>query len=98
MNYKTLTIGGALLAILFAVPADAAKRNREDRMAGRMMGRFDANKDGSIDTSEAERVRKAFDALKALDIDNDGKLSDTEITAAKVVVRKGGGKRKQKLN
>jgi hypothetical protein len=85
-------VGGTMLA----TPAEAAKaEKREGRMAARMLGRFDANKDGSLDATESERVRKAFAALKGLDTDKNGELSDSEIGAAKVVTRKGKGKRKK---
>jgi hypothetical protein len=71
--------------------AEAAKTGKSDRaekrVAARMLGRFDANRDGSLDTSEAQRVRKAFEALKNLDTDKNGELSDSEITAAKVAKR-----------
>jgi len=81
--------------IACAISAEAAKPNKADRAgknpAARMLGRFDANHDGSLDTTEAQRVRKAFEALKNLDTDKNGELSDSEIAAAKVAKRKAKG-------
>jgi hypothetical protein len=86
--------------IAFTLPAHAAKANKADksekRGAARMLGRFDANHDGSLDTTEAQRVRKAFEALKNLDTDKNGELSDTEIAAAKVAKRGAKGAKRNK--
>jgi Ca2+-binding EF-hand superfamily protein len=89
----TLLIAAAI-ALGSAAPAEAAKgkKNRAgkgDKRSARVLARFDANHDGTIDTTEAERVRAAFDALKALDKDNDGKLSESEVVATKVPQAKG---------
>ena len=76
-----------------AVPADAAGKKKRNRAhEGQMLSRFDRNADAKIDGQEAERVRAAFSDLSALDTDHDGKLSDSEISAAKVPA----GKRKKK--
>ncbi len=97
-----------LLATAFAVgitlaaptPAHAAKPGKagkgEQRVAARMLARFDRNDDQTLDATEAERVRNAFETLKALDKDNDGQLSDSEISAAKIGKKAGPG-RKRKL-
>ena len=77
-------------AFLFATPsADAAKTKKERRAAGgeRLLSRFDRDHNGSLDSKESERVQKAFAVLKKLDTDNDGKLSDSEIGAAKIEKR-----------
>jgi hypothetical protein len=98
---KALIVCTATLAIIgFTSSAEAAKPNKTDksekRAAGRMLGRFDANHDGSLDATEAQRVRMAFEALKNLDTDKNGELSDSEITAAKVPQRRAkGAKRNQ---
>jgi len=88
----------AAFVALTSVPLEAAKPRKaeraENRAAARMLGRFDRNHDGSLDTSEAQRVRKAFDALKDLDSDKNGELSDSEISAAKVAKRRGKGGKK----
>lgn len=92
----------AALAVLglTTLPIEAAKPGKaeraEKRAAARMLGRFDRDRSGSIDTSEAQRVRMAFAALKNLDTDKNGELSDSEITSAKVAKRRGkGGKKSQ---
>ena len=54
-----------------------------------MLGRFDANKDGSLDSKESERVRMAFTALKAWILTKMKSFRDSEIGAAKVATRKG---------
>jgi hypothetical protein len=98
---KALIVCAATLAIIaFTDSAEAAKPNKTDksekRAAARMLGRFDANHDGSLDTTEAQRVRKAFEALKNLDTDKNGELSDSEISAAKIAKRRAkGAKRSQ---
>lgn len=98
---KALILCCATVGIItWTISAEAARANKANRAgkneAARMLGRFDANRDGSLDTTEAERVRKAFEALKNLDTDKNGELSDSEITAAKVAKRKPrGAKRNQ---
>lgn len=80
-----LAIGSALL--FTAIPnADAAKKpgKGERRGEGRLLSRFDRDHNGTLDTQESDRVRKAFNALKNLDTDKNGDLSDTEISAAKL--------------
>jgi hypothetical protein len=95
MQKTILLLVAAVGGMMFATPAEAAKgEKRQGRMAGRMLGRFDANKDGSLDSKESERVRKAFTVLKNLDTDKNGELSDSEIGAAKVTSRKGKRTRK----
>jgi len=79
----------ALLFAIFAgsvVVADAAPgdRKRDRARGGRMLNRFDHNKDGKIEGQEAERLRRVFASLAALDTDRDGTLSDAEVSAAKV--------------
>lgn len=79
--------------ICLSAPVDAAKgKKRERATGGRMLNRFDRNGDGKIEGQEAERLRAVFAGLAALDTDRDGKLSDSEVAAAKIRP----GKRKQK--
>jgi len=84
------------LGFITAGTAEAAKGNKNEagrggnRQAARMLAHFDANHDGTIETNEAGRLRTAFDSLKALDKDNDGKLSDEEIASIKVPQTKAG--------
>ena len=87
-----LVLSSVVVAVLCGIQStEAAKADKteraEKRMAARMLGRFDANHDGTLDTAEAQRVRKAFEALKELDADKNGELSDSEIAAAKIVKR-----------
>jgi hypothetical protein len=90
MRKTILLLVAVIGGMLVDTPAQAAKAGkREARMAARMLGRFDANKDGSLDAKESERVRKAFAALKGLDSDKNGELSDSEIDVAKVSAPKG---------
>lgn len=49
-----------------------------------MLSRFDRDSSGSLDTSEAERARRLFAALKTLDTDKDGAISDSEASSAKL--------------
>jgi len=97
MQKTILLLVATVGSMMLATPAEAAKgQKREGQMTARMLGRFDANKDGSLDAKESERVRKSFTALKSLDTDKNGELSDSEIGAAKVATRKGKGKRAKK--
>jgi hypothetical protein len=74
-------------AVLLASVAEAAGKKR-GAGSGRVLGRFDRNQDTKIDNQEAERLRRMYSAVYALDTDRDGKLSDSEISAAKVVPAK----------
>lgn len=92
---KLILIPAIVLGVTLAISpsAEAAKGDKsarvEKRAGKRMLSRFDANRDGSLDTNEAQRVRTAYQALKNLDTDKNGELSDSEITAAKIPKRKG---------
>ena len=89
-----LTIAALGISLFIPTPAEAAKgQKRQQRAAARMLGRFDANNDGTLTAKEAERVRRVFTTLKELDSDKNGELSDSEISAAKVTKGKRGGKR-----
>ena len=94
MKSRLLSLILTLAALLyFSAPANAADGKKGKRAgAGRMLGRFDRNGDGKIDGKEAEHVRGIYSALAALDTDHDGKLSYSEVAAAKVQT----GKRKKK--
>jgi hypothetical protein len=86
--HKSLCLLTAITAtFLMTAPADAAKKdraNRGDRASANMLGRFDRDNNGSLDDKEAGRVRQLFSALKKLDADNSGDLSESELKAAKV--------------
>jgi hypothetical protein len=92
-------VTGLSLAFLAAPSAQAAKGARKEKRAERasamMLGRFDRDGSGTLDQKESERVRGLFSALKRLDTDKNGELSDSEIAAAKVEkAKRHGGKRK----
>ena len=88
------------LTIGFLTPstAEAAKKNkgkRADRGTAMMLGRFDRDSSGALEGKESERVRKLYAALKELDTDKNGELTDSEIAATKVQKpKRKGGKRK----
>lgn len=86
------------LALASASPVHAAKVSKSEkagkRAANRTFSRFDANGDGSLDSAEAQRVRRVYNTIKDLDTDKNGELSDSEIAAAKIeknAKRKGKG-------
>lgn len=64
--------------------AAAGERKRGHAMNGRMLNRFDRDRNGKIEGQEAERLRRVFASLATLDTDRDGTLSDSEVAAAKL--------------
>ncbi len=105
MNLKNqiLTLTTCLIAFsapthLFAAKgANKGKGNPADKEArpGVLLHKYDTDKNGSIDGSEMDALRKAFDAdktgpLKKLDVNNNGTLEDSEIAAIKGHHGKGG--------
>ena len=97
MNKRFLLVSATLPALLFTQFADAAqktKRHRgEKREPARLLGRFDQNRDGTLDAKEVQRVRWTFAALKSLDADKNGELSESEVSRSKVTAT---GKRAKK--
>ena len=85
----------SLALFVVTAPAFAAKGNKGKKgpKPGRVLARFDRDRSGTIDGQEVARVQAAFASLTALDTDNNGQLSEAEIAAAKVPVRKKGGKK-----
>ena len=94
-------------AILLPAPLHAAKGANKAKKAaqtenagkaarpGMLLKKYDTDSNGSIDGTEVEALRKAFDAdktgpLKKLDANSNGTLDDTEIAA----IKKGHAKRK----
>jgi Ca2+-binding EF-hand superfamily protein len=68
-------------------------------MRGRMLEKYDANKNGQLDPEEREAAKRDHEArraemLKRFDADGDGKLSDSERDAMREEFRKGRGERK----
>ena len=115
MNVKTriLTLAVCTLALAAPAPLFAAKGAKKEGKAdkagkaarpGLLLKKFDTDKNGAIDGTEAAALRKAFDKdpLRKLDANKDGTLEDTEIAAVKVRHGKGKagavkeGKRKKK--
>lgn len=84
-----LVLGAITVSTSSAFAAKNDNAPKGEKRSPRMLSRFDSNHDGSIDSTEAVRVRNAYEALKALDTNKDGQLSDSEITAMKVAPRKG---------
>lgn len=88
---KRLLLLLAATSLVLAPAAHAAKGDRKKAAANTeatagLLKKYDTNANGKIDGDELEAVRKDFtgtsdEALKALDKDHDGKLSDTEIAA-----------------
>jgi hypothetical protein len=103
MTSKTrlLSLAACLLALALPAPLHAAKnakkpgkRDRSER-PGMILKEYDKDRSGTIDGSEMEALRKAYEAdktgpLKKFDKDNDGTLSDTEIAGIKRPERKAG--------
>jgi hypothetical protein len=101
MHIRIFSIATALSLAIIATPsAEAAKgakkEKRAERQAAMMLGRFDRDGNGSLDQKEGERAKRLFTALKQLDTDKNGDLSDSEIAAAKVEKPKGKGAGKRK--
>ena len=89
MHIRIFAIVTAITLAFAATPsAEAAKGGRKgkraERQAAMMLGRFDRDGSGTLDQKEGERVKGLFNALKQLDADKNGELSDSEIAAAKV--------------
>jgi len=76
------------LAAVVLIPSPALAGGKKGKKgsagASRVLGRFDRNHDGSLDSTEAERAKSIYAALAGADSDHDGKLSDTEIAAVKL--------------
>jgi hypothetical protein len=81
-------VTGLALAFLATPLAEAAKgarkEKRAERAAAMMLGRFDRDGSGTLDQKESGHVRSLYGALKNLDTDKNGELSDSEIAAAKI--------------
>ena len=99
MTHRFLALAAALtIGFLSPTTAEAAKKNkgkRGERNAAAMLGRFDRDSSGALEGKESERVRKLYSALKELDTDKNGELTDSEITATKIQKpKRKAGKRK----
>jgi hypothetical protein len=93
MNTSRLFIASLSLLLVLgfqaqAKPGKKAQKSASNRANVRALSLLDRNHDGSFDSTESERVLALHSALVALDADRDGKLSESEVAAAKVPVRK----------
>ena len=73
-----------LVAWWFCPDTAQAKGKKDQRSSGTYgCARFDINENGVFEPDELEAIRKAFNegdtALKPLDLNNDGKLDDSEL-------------------
>ena len=100
MHIRFFSIIAAIALVFAAAPSAEAAKNknkRAERQSAMMLGRFDRDGNGSLDEKEGKRVKGLYTALKQLDTDKNGELSDSEIAAAKVEKPKGkAGKGKAK--
>jgi hypothetical protein len=103
MKSITLLLSAATFVGCFAVNSVAAAENKKQGKAAATvsdpMARFDQNANGVLEKKERDALREAFakDAsLKALDLNADGKLDESEINAVEVPPKaRGGGKKKK---
>jgi hypothetical protein len=98
---KRLLLALASTSLLLASASYAAKGDRQKptEAAAALLKKYDANANGKIDGAELQAVRKDSAGspdlnLKALDKDNDGKLSDSEIETLNSEAPKKGKKKK----
>jgi hypothetical protein len=81
-------------------PTEGARQGRPggprgEGMRAQMLEKYDANKDGKLDESERETMRKEREAemVKRFDKNGDGKLDDAEREAAREGAGRRGGRR-----
>ena len=106
LKSQFLAIATCLIALAAPAPLFAAKGAKKankqvpaDKAArpGVLLKKYDTDKNGAIDGSEIDALRKAFDAdktgpLKKLDGNSDGTLDDKEVAEIKARHGKGKGK------
>ena len=78
-----------ILAVLLSSEASQAKGKKEERSSGTYgCVKFDRNENGTLEPEERKALLEAFSegdtALKALDVNNDGRLDDAEMAAIKL--------------
>ncbi len=105
MKLKAFILTICLVTLSIPTPLFAAKGARKEGKAARgahpgmLIKRYDTDKNGTIDGTEVEALRKAFDndPFRKIDANNDGKLDDTEIASIKARHGRGeAGKRRKK--
>jgi hypothetical protein len=90
-----------ILTVLFSSEASHAKGKKEERSSGTYgCAKFDFNQNGTLDPEERKALLEAFadgdTALKALDVNNDGRLDDSELAAVKLPAPEKEKKKKKK--
>jgi hypothetical protein len=94
----------AFLAVLLSSQTSHAKGKKEERSSGTYgCAKFDLNQNGTLEPEERKALLEAFSegdtALKALDINNDGRLDDSEMAGIKLPApAKEKKKKKKKAN
>jgi len=78
-----------MFAVLLSGQASLAKGKKEERSSGTYgCAKFDMNQNGILDPEERKALLEAFaqgdTALKALDVNNDGRLDDNELASIKL--------------
>ena len=88
----------AALSFTLIAPASAGKGKKNKKGGAEILATYDKDGSGKIDGAEIDEVKKDFAAgnaaVKALDTNGDGTLSDDEIAAAGA--KKKGKKKKNK--
>jgi len=78
-----------MFAVLLSGQASLAKGKKEERSSGTYgCAKFDVNQNGILDPEERKALLESFaqgdTALKALDVNNDGRLDDNELAGIKL--------------
>jgi len=96
-SIRILILAAGVAALAFPATTFAGNKANKASKPKVLIKQYDTNGNGSIDGSEVDALRKAFEAdktgpLKQFDTDSDGTLSDAEITAIKAPAK--GAKKK----
>ena len=96
----SLLLTVALLSSPNIIQAKEKKKAPETSSGTYGCAKFDVNGNGIFEDSEKAEIKKAFEAgetaLKALDTNNDGKLDEAELAAAKAPTPPAKEKKKKK--
>ncbi len=90
-----------VLAVLFASHVAEAKGKKDQKSSGTYgCAKFDVNENGILDPAERDALLKAFalgeTALKALDVNNDGRLDASELAKVELPAPAKENKKKKK--
>jgi Ca2+-binding EF-hand superfamily protein len=91
-----ISLAAAVLLAALAAPAlaeDAPKKDKRGKMVEKVFARLDADKDGRISRSEAEKGPRLKEHFDAVDADKDGYVTKAELGAALDKLRKDKGKK-----